>query len=351
MHFSAQQIASLLHGSIEGNPEVLVHKIAKIEEAEPGSLCFVSNPKYAEHIYKAANSVIILVNEDLVLTEPTSATLIRVKDAYTGFAAILEQYQKMMGGENLTGIDAQSYISPKAKIGRNVYIGAFAYIADGAVIEDNAMIFPNCYIGKNAFIGSDTRLMAGVNVYHNCKIGANCIVHAGTVIGSDGFGFAPLPDGTYKKIPQVGNVIIEDHVEIGANCCIDRATLSSTIIRKGVKLDNLIQIAHNVEIDENTVIAAQSGVAGSSRIGKNCVIGGQAGIVGHIKIADKTSINAQSGVSKSVSTPGTALNGTPAFDYKSVLKSQAIFRHLPEMEQRIHVLEQLVEQLTNRIKE
>lgn len=350
MQFSALQIATLIQGKIEGNPDVTISTVAKIEEAQAGSLSFVANPKYEEHLY-SSNASIIIVNDSLVLEKPVSPTLIRVKDAYSSFALLLEKYSEIMAGAGKTGIDPSAHVSEKATIGQNVYIGAFAYVADGASIGDNSKIFPGSYIGDGASVGNNTIINAGVKIYDSCKVGNHVIIHSGTVIGSDGFGFAPQKDGSYKKIPQIGNVIIEDHVEIGSNTTIDRATMGSTIIRKGVKLDNLIQIAHNVEIGENTVIAAQTGVSGSTKIGRNCVIGGQVGIVGHIQIADFTSINAQSGVAKSVTTPNTALTGSPAYDYKSSLKSQAIFRNLPDMLNRLAGLEKTVSELQALLSE
>lgn len=345
MQFSAVQIATLLGGKIEGNPDAKVTGVAKIEEANFGSLCFISNPKYEEYLYTTEASV-VLVNESLSLQKTTKSTLIRVPDAYASFALLLEKYNEMVALNVPKGIEQPSFIAATAQIGKDVYIGAFSYIGEGAIIGDNCQIYPNCYVGKNVHIGMGVKLFAGVKVYEDCVLGNRTVIHSGSVIGGDGFGFAPQNDGTYKKIPQIGNVIIEEDVEIGSNVTIDRATMGNTIIRKGVKLDNLIQIAHNVEIDENTVIAAQTGVAGSTKIGKSCMIGGQVGIIGHIHIADNTNINAQSGVSKSVDTPNTVLNGTPAFDYKSVLKSQAIFRHLPELQQKIQELEKLVAELS-----
>jgi UDP-3-O-[3-hydroxymyristoyl] glucosamine N-acyltransferase len=270
-----------------------------------------------------------------------------VPDAYASFALLLEKYNEIIASNTPKGIEQPCFIAASAQVGQNVYIGAFSYIADNVIIGDNAQIYPNSFVGKNVTLGDSVKLFPGVKIYEDCIIGARTIIHSGTVIGGDGFGFAPQRDGTYKKIPQIGNVIIKEDVEIGSNVTIDRATMGNTIIHKGVKLDNLIQIAHNVEIDENTVIAAQTGIAGSAKVGKYCMIGGQVGIIGHIHIADNTNINAQSGVSKSVETPNTVLNGTPAFDYKSVLKSQAIFRHLPELQQRIYDLEKLVASLTD----
>jgi UDP-3-O-[3-hydroxymyristoyl] glucosamine N-acyltransferase len=345
MQFTAQQIAGLIHGRLEGDPEVKVSRVAKIEEASEGAICFIANPKYEEYIYSTQASIVI-VNESFELTRPVSCTLIRVKDAYLGFASLLEQYNAIISGSGKTGIEEPTYISKTAKLDKDVYIGAFTFIGENAVISKGARIYPGSYIGNNVVIGENVRIYAGVKIYDNCQVGNNVVLHSGVVVGSDGFGFAPLADGTYKKVPQIGNVIIEENVEVGANTTIDRATMGSTIIRKGVKLDNLIQIAHNVEIGENTVIAAQTGISGSTKVGKNCVIGGQVGMVGHIQIADGTRINAQSGLSKSVINTNTALNGSPAFDYKSSLKSQAIFRNLPELQQRLQKLEETVQELT-----
>lgn len=345
MQFTAQQIATLIQGRLEGNPDIKVSDVAKIEEAQEGSLCFLSNPKYEEFLYTSKASVVI-VNDTLELTRPVTPTLIRVKDAYSGFAYLLEKYNEMKSGAAKTGIEQPSYISATASIAKDVYVGAFSYIGENAVIASGVKIYPGCYIGNNVTIGKDSVIYSGVKIYGECHLGEKVVLHAGSVIGGDGFGFAPQSDHTYKKIPQMGNVIIEDDVEIGANTTVDRATMGSTIIRKGVKLDNLIMIAHNVEIGEHTVIAAQTGVSGSTKVGKNCIIGGQVGIVGHIHIADGTKINAQSGLSKSVTTEGTTVNSTPAFDYKSSLKSQAIFRNLPELQQRLLKLEETVQELT-----
>ena len=345
MQFTAQQIATLLQGRLEGDPNAKVSDVAKIEEAVDGSLCFISNPKYEEYLYTSKASIII-VNESLELSRPVHPTLIRVSDAYSGFAFLLEKYNEIISGGDKTGIEQPSYISPTASIAKDVYIGAFTYIGEHAVIGSGVKIYPGCYIGNNVVIKENSKIYSGVKIYDDSRLGCRVVIHSGTVIGGDGFGFAPLNDGTYKKIPQIGNVIIEDDVEIGANTTIDRATMGSTIIRKGVKLDNLIQVAHNVEIGENTVIAAQTGISGSTKVGKNCSIGGQVGMVGHIHIADGTRINAQSGLSKSVINTNTTLNGSPAFEYKSSLKSQAIFRNLPELQQRLQKLEDTVQELT-----
>ena len=348
MQFSAAQIALIINGKVEGDPSVAVASFGKIEEAVNGQLAFLANPKYEDYLYTTEASVII-VNEALEIKQGLTATLIKVPDAYTAFATLLRKYQEMMT-QQLTGIQQPSFISPTAKIGENVFIGAFAYIGDHAEIGDNAKIFPQAYIGNNAKIGQYSILHPGVKIYHDCIIGNNVIIHAGTVIGSDGFGFAPQADGTYNKVPQIGNVVIEDHVEIGSNASIDRATMGSTIIHSGAKLDNLIQIAHNVEVGQHTVIAAQAGVSGSTKIGNNVMIGGQAGIVGHISIADGVKINAQSGVSKSISNPNSAVTGSPAYEYGSALRSQAVSRKLPDLEKRIKELEKILSQLlTERV--
>ena len=345
MQFTALQVATLINGKIEGNPDVKVGNVAKIEEAGEGDLSFVANPKYEEYLYSTKASVII-VNSTLELAESVKPTLIRVKDAYSGFASLLEKYNEIISKTGKIGIEQPSFIAETASLGEGAYVGAFAYIGDNAKIGTGVKIYPNCYIGDNVTIGDDCVLYAGVKVYNGCSLGSRVVIHSGTVVGGDGFGFAPQKDGTYKKVPQIGNVILEDDVEIGANTTIDRATMGSTIIRKGVKLDNLIQIAHNVEIGENTVIAAQTGISGSTKVGKNCIIGGQVGMVGHIQIADGTRINAQSGLSKSVTASNMALTGSPAFEYKSSLKSQAIFRNLPELQQRLLKLEETVEELS-----
>ncbi len=345
MQFTAQQIATLLQGKLEGDPTAIVSNVAKIEEAGAGSLSFIANPKYEEYLYTSKASIII-VNDSLEITRPVTATVLRVKDAYSSFALLMEKYSEIISGGTKTGIEQPSFVAATAKIGKDVYIGAFAYVGDNAVIGDGVKIYPGCYIGNNVVLGDNTKIYSGVRIYDECRLGNRVIVHSGTVVGGDGFGFAPLKDGSYKKIAQIGNVIVEDDVEIGANTTIDRATMGSTIIRQGVKLDNLIQIAHNVEIGEHTVIAAQTGISGSTKIGKYCMIGGQVGMVGHIEVADGTHINAQSGLSKSVSNTNTVLNGSPAFDYKSSLKSQAIFRNLPEMQQRLQKLEDAVQELT-----
>ncbi len=343
MQFSAVQIAMLVNGHVEGNGEVSVHSFGKIEEAVAGQLTFLANPKYEEYLYTTQASIVI-INDALELKETVEATLIRVPDAYSAFATLLHKYQEIMT-QQLSGIQQPSYIAHSASLGTQVFVGAFAYLSENVQIGNNVKIFPGVFLGNNVRIGDNTILHPGVKIYHDCIVGQQVTIHAGTVIGGDGFGFAPQADGTYKKIPQIGNVVVEDNVEIGCNTTIDRATIGSTIIRAGAKLDNLIQIAHNAEIGHNTVIAAQAGVSGSTKIGSNVQVGGQAGIVGHLHIADGSRINAQSGVTKSIKTPNAAVTGTPAYDYASSLRSQAVSRSLPEMEKRLAELEKLVQQL------
>jgi UDP-3-O-[3-hydroxymyristoyl] glucosamine N-acyltransferase len=343
MHFTAAQIALIIKGRVEGNPDAVVSSFGKIEEARQGQLAFLANPKYEDYLYTTGASVII-VNELQELKEPVSSTLLRVQDPYSAFATLLAKYQEMVA-QQMNGIQEPSYIAKSASLGANIFVGAFAYIGENVQIGDNVKIYPNVYIGNNVTIGNHSILHPGVRIYHDCVVGNHVSIHAGTVIGSDGFGFAPQSDGSFKKVPQIGNVVIEDNVEIGANSAIDRATMGSTLIKSGAKLDNLIQVAHNVEVGHNTVIAAQAGVSGSTKIGNNVMIGGQAGIVGHIQIADNAKINAQSGVSKSIKVPHTAVTGSPAFEYTSALRSQAVTRNLPELEKRITELESLVKQL------
>jgi UDP-3-O-[3-hydroxymyristoyl] glucosamine N-acyltransferase len=337
MQFTAAQIAMLINGKTEGDPLAAVGSFGKIEEAGAGQLAFLANPKYEEFLYTTGASVII-VNETLELRQPINATLIRVGDAYSAFASLLTKYQEIEA-QQLTGIQEPSYRASTAKFGEKVFIGAFAYIGEGVVIGNHVKVHPQVYIGNNVRIGDHTVLHPGVKIYHNCVIGANVTIHAGSVIGGDGFGFAPQADGTFKKVPQIGNVVIEDYVEIGVNAAIDRATIGSTLIRKGAKLDNLIQVAHNVDVGNNSVIAAQAGISGSTKIGSGVMIGGQAGIVGHLQIADGARINAQSGVTKSIKSPGGAVTGSPAHDYTSTLRSQAIARKLPELEKRLKDME------------
>lgn len=343
MQFSAAQIALMINGKVEGNPEVAVASFGKIEEAVAGQLSFLANPKYEEFIYTTGASIVI-VNDNFELKQKLDLVLIRVPDAYSAFASLLSKYQEILA-QQMVGIQEPSYISKSAKLGEKIFVGAFAYIGEGVVLGNHVKIYPQVYLGDNVKVGDNTTLLPGVRVYHDCIIGKNVTIHAGSVIGSDGFGFAPQADGSFKKVPQMGNVVIEDNVEIGSNATIDRATIGSTMIRSGAKLDNLIQVAHNVEVGQNTVIAAQAGVSGSTKIGNNVMIGGQAGIVGHIHIADGSKINAQSGVSKSIKTPNSAVTGSPAFEYTSALRSQAISRKLPDLEKRILELENLIKQL------
>jgi UDP-3-O-[3-hydroxymyristoyl] glucosamine N-acyltransferase len=343
MQFSAEQIATLIQGKIEGDSKALVEGFGKIEEAGPRDLAFLANPKYEDYLYTTQAGVVI-VGEQLELKQPVNSTLIRVKDAYSSFATLMQYYQQMKI-KQMVGIEEPVFIHPTAKIGDQVYIGAFSYIGENAIIGNEAKIYAQSYVGANTKIGNRTVLHPGVKVYHDCLVGNDVTIHAGTVLGSDGFGFAPQQNGTYNKVPQLGNVIIEDFVEIGANTCIDRATMGSTIIRKGTKLDNLLQIAHNVEVGEHGVIAAQTGISGSTKLGKNVMIGGQVGIVGHISIADGTRINGQSGVSKSITVPNTAINGRPAFEFKASMRAQAVYKNLPDLDKKINELEALVTQL------
>ncbi|MEZ5149057.1 MAG: UDP-3-O-(3-hydroxymyristoyl)glucosamine N-acyltransferase [Bacteroidales bacterium] len=301
MEFSAQQIASVINGTVEGNAEVKVNYVSKIEEGKPGTISFLANPKYTQYIYNTLASIVI-VNNDFKPEKEISATLIRVEDAYLAFAKLLDYYNRIK--QDKQGVSKQAYISESASIGENCYIGPFVYIGENVTIGNGTKIYPNTHIGDNSSVGDNTTIYSGVNIYSEIKIGNECIIHAGVVIGSDGFGFAPQTESDYTKVAQIGNVILEDRVEIGANTTIDRATLGSTIIRKGVKLDNLIQIAHNVEIGEHTVISAQTGVSGSTKIGKFCMIGGQVGIINHITIADEVKIAAQSGIGKSIVNKG-----------------------------------------------
>lgn len=346
MKFSASQIAQLINGKIEGDPESTVDSFGKIEEAKAGQLAFLANPKYEDHLYTTGASIII-INESLELKQPVTSTLIRVSDAYAAFAGLLDAYQQMQAGM-LSGIQDPVFIHPSATTGNNVFIGAFACLNENVTVGDGTKIHSGVYLGKNVSVGKNTIINAGVKIYHDCVIGSNVIIHAGTVIGSDGFGFAPLPDGTLKKVPQIGNVVIEDHVEIGANTTIDRATMGSTIIRKGAKIDNLVQIAHNVEVGSNTVIAALAGISGSTKIGSYVMIGGQAGLAGHISVADGTKINGKSGVNKTVKAPNTALDGNPAIDFTASMKSKVVAKNLPQMEKRIAELEKLVKKLTDK---
>jgi UDP-3-O-[3-hydroxymyristoyl] glucosamine N-acyltransferase len=346
MQFTAAQIAMMISGKVEGNADAAVASFGKIEEAQSGQLAFLANPKYEEFLYTTKASIII-VNETQELKQPVDATLIKVPDAYLAFATLLDKYQQIQR-QQLTGIQQPSFVHATAKIGENVYIGAFAYVGENVIVADGAKIYPNAYLGNNVTIGKDTVINPGATVYHDCIVGSNVIIHAGAVIGSDGFGFAPEADGSFKKIPQIGNVIIEDYVEIGANTTIDRATIGSTLIKSGAKLDNLLQIAHNVEVGNNTAIAALTGVSGSTKIGNNVIIGGQAGLAGHLQIADGTKINGKSGVSKSIKTPNTSVTGTPAIDYLTSMRSQAVVRNLPALEKKVIELEKMLKELMEK---
>ena len=340
MEFTAKQIADFIGGRVEGDENAAVHTFAKIEEGQPGAISFLSNPKYTHFLYDT-KSTIVLVNDDLELEQSISATLIRVKNAYEAVAKLLQLYASMQPKK--TGIDSLAFVSPKATIGKDVYIGAFACIGDGAVIGDGTQIFPHVVIGDGVKIGAGCLLYPNVTIYQGCQLGANVTIHAGSVIGADGFGFAPNVDG-YEKIPQIGVVIIEDNVEIGANTCVDRSTMGATVLHKGVKLDNLVQVAHNVEIGENTVMSAQVGIAGSTKVGSWCMFGGQVGLAGHITIGDRVNLGAQSGVPGSLK-PNQTLIGTPPMEPTPYFKSQAIFRRLPDMYKELSALRKEIEEL------
>ena len=339
MQFTARQIADLLQGTIEGNPDVSVNKLSRIEEGVPGSISFLANPAYTQYIYNTQASLVI-VNRDLELSAPISATLIRVPAADIAFQKLLEMYNQVKLDKR--GISKLAHISETATVGQDIYAGEFSFVGENVRIGNNVKIYPQVYIGDNAVIGDNTTLFAGVKIYSESVIGKNCIIHSGTVIGSDGFRFNPEND--HKKVPQIGNVIIEDDVEIGANCAIDRATLGSTILRKGVKFDNLIHIAHNVEVGEHTYIAAHGVIAGSTKVGKHCMFSGQVGIVGHLQIADNTIITAQSGISKSITKPGEVHMGSPAFDANKYRKAYIHFRNLDTMAQRLSKLEKAAQE-------
>ncbi|MCP4054469.1 MAG: UDP-3-O-(3-hydroxymyristoyl)glucosamine N-acyltransferase [Mesoflavibacter sp.] len=335
MKFTAEQIAGILEGVVEGNPQVEVSKLSKIEEGEEGALTFLANPKYTHYIYTTKASIAI-VNNTFIPEQDISCTLIKVEDAYKAFSKLLEYYNQVK--LNKSGIEQPSYISDNVKQGDNIYIGAFTYIGNNVTLGNNVKIFPSSYIGDNVTIGDDTVVFSGAKVYSESIIGKNCVINSGAIIGADGFGFAPDENGEYSKVPQIGNVILEDFVDIGAATTIDRATLGSTIIRRGVKLDNQIQIAHNVEIGKNTVIAAQTGVAGSTKIGENCQIGGQVGIVGHITIGNNVKIQAQSGIGRNVKD-NEVLQGSPALSYGDFNKSYVYFKNLPKIVKTVNDLE------------
>ena len=337
MELTVAQVAALIDGKVEGNEQLKVSRLEKIEEATEGSIAFLANPKYTQHIYSTKASAVI-VKDDFEPQDKITTTLIRVKDPYSSFSKLLSEYEKLTKKEK-KGIEQPSFQSPNVQIDQDVYLGAFSYIGSHAKIGKGAKIYPHAFIGDGVEIGEHTVIHAGVKIYDKCKIGNHCNIHSGAVIGSDGFGFAPQEDGTYKAIPQTGNVVIEDRVDIGANTVIDRATLGATIVKSGVKLDNLIQIAHNVEIGKNTVIAAQAGISGSAKIGDNCVIAGQVGVVGHLTIANKTTIGAQSGVPKDIKEEGKIISGSPAVDHKDFLKMNAVLRNLVQLQERVKELE------------
>ncbi len=347
MEFSAKIIADYLHGTIEGDENVVVNNVSKIEDGKPGTLTFLSNLKYTPYLYTTQASI-VLVNKDFKPEKPVSATLIRVDNAYECLASLLQLYSNSKVVPS--GIEQPSFIDQTVKLPENIYIGAFVYIGKNVKIGDNFKAFPQVYIGQNVKIGENVTLYPGVKIYADTVIGNNVTIHAGSVIGGDGFGFAPQNDGNYKKIPQIGNVVIENNVEIGANTTIDRATMGSTIIHEGVKLDNLIQVGHNCEIGEHTVMAAQGGVAGSTKIGKGCMIGGQVGFAGHLSVADGTKVGAQAGIDSSLNDP-TMYLGTPAMPLKSFYKSHIIFRRLPEMDKNVFELKRQVEELKKRLDE
>lgn len=346
MNFTAETIAQFLKGTVDGDPGSSVSDVAKIEEGRKGALSFLANPKYEKYIYDTKASIVI-VNKDFKPEKPVHSTLIRVENAYESFAALLNLYEQSKPRK--TGVDKLVSISESATIGNNPYIGEFTVISDNVTIGNDVQIFPQVYIGEGASVGDGTILYPGVKVYAGSSIGSQCVIHSGAIIGADGFGFAPNSDNDYKKVPQVGTVIIEDHVEIGANTTVDRATMGATIIRKGVKLDNLIMVAHNVEIDRNTVIAAQTGVSGSTKIGKNSLIGGQVGIIGHLNLADGTKIAAQSGIGKDIKNEGEVVQGSPAFSYLPYQKSYAIFKNLPQLRTQINDMEREIKELKSKI--
>ncbi|AWX46032.1 UDP-3-O-(3-hydroxymyristoyl)glucosamine N-acyltransferase [Flagellimonas maritima] len=339
MKFTATQIAGILEGEVDGNPQIAVHKLSKIEEGETGSLTFLANPKYTSYIYSTKASITI-VNKDFVPEQSISTTLIKVEDAYKSFSKLLEYYNQVKN--NKIGIESPSFIAESVVYGEGFYLGAFSYLADNVEIGKNVKIYPNVYIGDNVTIGNNVVVFAGAKIYSESIIGNDCVIHSGAIIGADGFGFTPNDKGEYTKVPQTGNVILEDNVDVGAGTTIDRATLGSTMLRKGVKLDNQIQIAHNVEIGEHTAIAAQTGIAGSTKIGKNCLIGGQVGIVGHITIGDRVKIQAQSGIGRNVKDD-EVLQGSPALNYGDYNKSYVHFKNLPKLVDKISNIEKKVE--------
>jgi UDP-3-O-[3-hydroxymyristoyl] glucosamine N-acyltransferase len=345
MEFNAETIAQFLNGEIEGNPEAKVNNVAKIEEGYPGAISFLANPKYEHYLY-TTKSTIVLVNRSFVPSGNVEATLIRVDNAYDAFASLLRLVDQARPRKK--GIHPTAIIEKSAHLGKDIYVGPYAYIGENCVIGDGSSVYPHVFIGDNTRLARNCTLYPGVTIYHDCILGENCVVHAGTVIGSDGFGFAPQSDSEFMKIPQLGNVVIEDNVEIGANSAIDRATMGSTVIRKGVKLDNLIQIGHNVEIGENTVLAGQSGIAGSTKVGKNCMMAGQVGVAGHLKVADGAIIGAKSGIAGDVKKENSVMLGYPAFEHKDYLRSSVIFRKLPDLKARLEELEKQIKLLNGK---
>lgn len=346
MKFTALQIAALLDGTVEGNPNVEVWNVAKIEEGAPGMLSFLANPKYTSYIYETQSSIVI-VNNTFVAEKSINATLIRVEDAYASFAKLLAFYDQM--SQDKKGVSSLAFVSSSAKCGENLYLGEFAFVGEQVTIGNNVKVYPQVYIGDGSVIGDNTVLYPGVRLYRNTVVGQRCIIHAGAVIGADGFGFAPQDDGHYEKIPQVGNVVIDDDVEIGANTTIDRATMGSTLVHKGVKLDNLVHLAHNVEVGENTAMAAQVGVSGSTHLGKNCVVGGQTGFVGHLHIANGSKFGGQCGVMGSIKEENQEFMGTPTQPLRQYLLSNARFRHIDEMARQLETLEKEVERLKSSL--
>jgi UDP-3-O-[3-hydroxymyristoyl] glucosamine N-acyltransferase len=345
MKFTAALIAQFLKGKVEGNPEATVHDVSKIEEGTPGTLSFLANPKYEKHIYETRSSIVI-VNEDFIPRQPVAATLVRVKNAYESFAELLRLYEQ--NKPRKSGISQLASVAPSANLGQGIYIGEFTVIHENARIADGVQLFPQVYIGDNVSIGEGTVIHSGVKVYEGSVIGAQCVIHSGAVIGGDGFGFAPGSENNYRKVPQLGKVILEDHVEVGANTTIDRATMGATILRKGVKLDNLIMIAHNVEIGENTVMAAQTGISGSTKVGKNCMFGGQVGLIGHLTIADGVKIAAQSGIPKDIKEEGAVVQGSPAFEFGYYQRCYVLFRNLPKLRDQVLELERRISSLTRQ---
>ncbi len=337
MEFSLEQLAGILGGTVEGDSTQKVYRLDKIQEGQPGSIAFLANAKYESFLYETAATAVI-VSQDFVASKPYQTTLIRVKDAYTGFTTLLEAYQQLNQAA-LVGVEEPSYLAESSSMGENGYRGAFSYIGKNCILGKGVKIYGQAYIGDRVKIGDGTVIYAGAKIYNDTQIGKQCVIHSGAVIGSDGFGFAPQADGTYKTIPQVGNVILEDMVSIGANSTIDRATMGSTLIRKGVKIDNQVHIAHNVVIGENTVIAAQTGISGSTEIGKNCVLAGKVGIAGHLKIADHTTIGGNTGINKSIKTSGKTLFGFLAMDLNHFLRSYSVFKNLDDLQKRIQQLE------------